>query len=37
MNEVAEAIKMLAVVIGLVGIALTFAVLTLAFTSGLRH
>jgi hypothetical protein len=37
MNEVAEAIKMLAVVVGLVGISVTFAILTLAFVSGARH
>ena len=37
MTEIAEAIKMLAVVVGLVGIALTFAVLALAFATGSRR
>lgn len=37
MTELTEAIKMLAVVVGLVGIALTFAVLTVAFAMGARR
>lgn len=37
MNELTEAIKMLAVVVGLVGIGLTFAVLTIAFSIGGRR